>query len=154
MARIVPNHSAFRKRNDSPLRARYLGSSPSSFRRSQHEKAWAPQNTLSRILARVLQAETARMARCPSARPKTAKTKNSGAFPFSLKTSNKLKIGEQHVISQEQLEEIRRARVGNRVSPRAPANCQKQVGVPKQNPRFQLRKSFENLSGQIAEKNN
>ena len=64
-----------------------------------------------RILARVLQAETARMARCPSAPPKTAKTKNSGAFPFSLKTSNKLKIGEQHVISQEQLEEIRRSRV-------------------------------------------
>jgi hypothetical protein len=45
------------------------------FRRGQHEKAWAPQNTLGRILARVLQAETARMARCPSAPPKTAKTK-------------------------------------------------------------------------------
>jgi hypothetical protein len=40
------------------------------FRGGQHEKAWTPPNTLSRILARVLQAETARMARCPSAGPK------------------------------------------------------------------------------------
>jgi hypothetical protein len=45
------------------------------FSRGQHGNAWTPQNTLGRILARVLQAETARMARCPSARPKTAKTK-------------------------------------------------------------------------------
>ena len=30
------------------------------FRRGQHEKAWAPPNTLGRILARVLHAETAR----------------------------------------------------------------------------------------------
>ena len=61
-------------------------------RRGQDEKAWALPNTLGRILARVLHAETARMARCPLlarilhaettrtacspfARPKTAKTK-------------------------------------------------------------------------------
>jgi hypothetical protein len=31
--RIVPNYSAFRKRNDPPLRAKYLGPSASSFRR-------------------------------------------------------------------------------------------------------------------------
>jgi hypothetical protein len=37
------------------------------------------------------------MARCSSAPPNTAKAKNSGAFPFSLKTSKKLKIREQHV---------------------------------------------------------
>jgi hypothetical protein len=67
------------------------------FSRGQHGNAWAPPNTLGRILARVLHAETARMARCPLlarilhaetttrtaccpfARPKTAKTKNSGA---------------------------------------------------------------------------
>src|SRR6266480_5787530 len=49
------------------------------FRRGQHEKTWAPPNTLGGILARVLHAETARMARCPSARPKPAKTKTSGA---------------------------------------------------------------------------
>src|SRR6266568_8658580 len=48
------------------------------FNGGRHEKAWAPPNTLRRILARVLHAETARMARCSSARPKTARTKNSG----------------------------------------------------------------------------
>jgi hypothetical protein len=40
MARIVPNHSAFGKRNGSPLRAKYLGTSPSSFRRTQQRTAW------------------------------------------------------------------------------------------------------------------
>ncbi len=43
--------------------------------RGQRGKAWAPPNTLGRILARVLHAETGRMARCSSAPPKTAKTK-------------------------------------------------------------------------------
>jgi hypothetical protein len=51
------------------------------------------------LLARISRAETTRTACCPFARPKTAKTKNSGAFPFSLKTSQKLKIGEPHVIA-------------------------------------------------------
>ncbi len=65
-------------------------------RKGQHGKTWASPNTLARILARVLHTEAARMARCPllarvlhaettrtahcrSARPKTAKIKNSYA---------------------------------------------------------------------------
>ena len=62
--------------------------------RGRHEKAWASQDTLDRVLARVLHSKAARMARCallvrvlhsettrtarcPSAHRKTAKTKNS-----------------------------------------------------------------------------
>ncbi len=82
------------------------------FDRGQHGKAWAPPNTLGRILARVLHAETVRMARCPllarilhaettrtACCPKAVKTKNSGAFPLSLKTSKKLKNHEQQIIT-------------------------------------------------------
>ena len=95
--RILPNRSAFRKRDDSLLRGKYLellSLVPVEFYRDQHEKAWASPNTLGRILARVLHTKAARMARCPllacllhaqktrtarssSARRKTAKRKNS-----------------------------------------------------------------------------
>ena len=64
------------------------------FCRGQHEKTWASPNTLARVLARVLHAEAARVARSPllacvlhkektrtarspSARRKTTKRKNS-----------------------------------------------------------------------------
>jgi len=84
-----------------PVPKKNLGTSPSSFRRifrrDQHEKAWASPNTFARVLACILHAEAARMARCPllarvlhskktrtarcpSARRKTAKTKNSSAY--------------------------------------------------------------------------
>ena len=72
------------------------------FSRGQHGKAWAPPNTLGRILARVLHTEAARMARCSllarllhaettrtarraSARRKTAKTKNGSAYRACVK---------------------------------------------------------------------